>query len=179
MSYYRRPIRQYLRHPVKTGLSGWLEDLGLTGGTTTTTGSPPSGGILNDIYAAVTGSSGTPANAAPATTSAVQSLGCGRGQVSDPNKSVNGYAQCLPRSGYQSSDLVDPNADPAVAKVKGSTSSNVISAIFGALTGQIGTSTMGPATSPVIAAQTGMSTGAKLAIAGGAVALVAFMATRN
>lgn len=75
-------------------------------------------------------------------------------------------------------------AGTAVAAATPATASNagsVIGDFFKALTGSIGSSTMTPAVQAamVVPPQSGMSTGTKLAIAGGAVALVAIIATRR
>jgi hypothetical protein len=69
---------------------------------------------------------------------------------------------------------INPAKPASSAASASSTVQNVISSIFGALVSPVKTPTVTPVT-----AQPGMSTGTKLALAGGAVALVVLVASRR
>ncbi len=96
---------------------------------------------------------------------------CGPDQVWDPSIEFLGQkGQCMPRNKYAAVQLENPNAFPGVVKTSGVTS--VLSSVLSALN-PTATAT---AAVPYYAPQPGMSTTTKVAIAGGAVLLVALLA---
>ncbi len=167
MTYIPQRPRRVLAHkPAARTLGDFWSDL-LTGSGTSAPSSTPA-----------------PEIQMPPMSVSGQALGCQRGQVSDPNKSVNGYAQCMPRANYTAGELLNPNVDPAVAKLKAKGTSpsagSIIGSIIGALTGGVPALPTGlPAGTAYVPARSGMSSVTKLAIAAGAVGLVAVIATRK
>ncbi len=101
---------------------------------------------------------------------------CGPQQVWDPNATFNGIkGQCMPRSNYEASQLVDPNAYPGTVKTTAGSSFNwggLFTAIFKP-------STPAPAAPIVVQPAPGMSTTTKVALASGAALLLVLIATRN
>lgn len=100
---------------------------------------------------------------------------CGANQVWDPNVTFNGIkGQCMPRSNYAASDLVDPSASPGVVKDKSSGFN-----WGGLLQAFVQPAAPAPAPTVIVQQAPGMSTTTKIAIAGGAALLLVVLATRN
>jgi len=104
---------------------------------------------------------------------------CGADQVWDPNVTYLGIkGQCMPRSSYTASQLVDPNAYPGIVKTAGSSSSSLASSILGTLLGGLLNKST-PAQTPVVVQQpSGVST-TTIAIVGAAALAAVLIATRD